>query len=163
MSLIFDRKLTAAPGLPVREAETTEDRLNIVVVFTSVSATTAALKKAGNLAESLGAQISLIVPQVVPYPLPLTSPPVLLDFQERRFREIASQSPVDVNVQLYLCRDAMETLESVLSPHSLIVVGGRRRWWPTREARLTRKLRKAGHEVVMTSGLKGPLHSPKRG
>ena len=149
MSLIFDRRLTA-PAVPAGVAETAKDRLNIIVVFTSMGTTTAALKKAGSLAESLGAQISLIVPQVVPFPLPLTSPPVLLDFQEKRFQEIASQCPVDVNVQLYLCRDAMETLKTVLKPHSLIVLGGRKRWWPTGEARLARKLQKAGHEVVVT-------------
>jgi hypothetical protein len=35
----------------------------------------------------------MIVPQIVPYPLPLTSPPVLVDFNERRLRVIASKLP----------------------------------------------------------------------
>jgi hypothetical protein len=124
-------------------------RLDIVVIFTSVNATTMALKRTGALAESLGARITLVVAQVVPYPLPLTSPPVLLDFQERRFREIAAESPVDIRVQLYLCRDELETLKRVLKPHSLIVIGGRRRWWPTSEQKLARKLQ-TGHEVIFT-------------
>ena len=42
---------------------------------------------------------------MVPYPLPLTSPPVLLDFSERQFRVLASQSPVETIVRIYLCRD----------------------------------------------------------
>jgi len=146
MTLAMDRRLTTATGLP-EAAATEESRLNIVVIFTSPDATVAALKKAGTLAESLGAQITLICPQVVPYPLPLTSPPVLLSFQERRFREIAAQSPVDIRVQLYLCRDELETLKKVLIPHSIVVIGGRRRWWPTREQRLARKLH-GSHEVV---------------
>ena len=54
--------------------------------------------RAGTLAESLDAQIILAVPQVVPYPLPLTSPPVLLDVQENHFREIAKESPVNIRV-----------------------------------------------------------------
>jgi hypothetical protein len=108
-----------------------------------------ALKRTGTLAESLGARITLVVAQVVPYPLALTSPPVLLDFQERRFREIAAESPVDIRVQLYLCRDELETLKRVLKPHSLIVIGGRRRWWPTSEQKLARKLQ-TGHEVIFT-------------
>ena len=83
-----------------------------------------------------------MVPQVVPYPLPLTRPPVPLDFQEKRFREIASECPAEIHVQLYMCRDPLQTLKTVLNPHSLIVVGGSKRLWPTREKNLARKLRK---------------------
>jgi hypothetical protein len=151
MLLAMDRQLTTVTEVRQRPGtDQEESRLSIVVIFTSSSATVAALMKAGTLAESLNAQITLIVPQVVPYPLPLTSPPVLLDFQENRFREIAKQSPVNVRVQLYLCRDTLETLSEVLKPRSLIVVGGRKRFWPSREKRLARRLRHAGHEVIFT-------------
>ena len=85
------------------------------MVFTSVEATLAALKEAGNLANSLGARITLVVPQVVPYPLPLETPPVLVEFNENRFRVIASESPVETSVQIYLCRDPFETLTLVLN------------------------------------------------
>src|SRR5262245_37527531 len=109
MSLALDRSLiTGRPESPAGPLE--ESRLNIVVIFTSTAATTAALKKASRLADSLSARVTLVVPQVVPYPLPLTSPPVLLDFQENRFRDIAAQSPVDTRVQLYLCRDELDML-----------------------------------------------------
>ena len=63
------------------------------------------------LANRLSCRITLVVPQVVPFPLPLSSPPVLLDWNERRFRVIASQSPVETEVQIYLCRDRLEMLE----------------------------------------------------
>lgn len=149
MSLALDQRLSTTTRLPqLPETDQEESRLNIIVVSTSVDTTVTALKRAGTLAESLGARITLVVPQVVPYPLPLTSPPVLLDFQERRFREIASETPADIQVRLYLCRDAVDTLKTVLRPHSLIILGGRRRWWPTREKSLARKLRRAGHEVI---------------
>ena len=151
MSLAFDQHLTTVTGLPERpDTEQEESRLEIVVIFTSVNATIAALKKAGVLAERLGARATLVVPQVVPYALPLTSPPVLLDFQEKRFREIAKESPVDIRVHIYLCRDTLETLKLVLKSRSLIVVGARRRFWPTREKSLARKLRRLGHEVIFT-------------
>jgi len=55
---------------------------------------------------------------------------------------------VETSVHIYLCRDRFETLASVLSPRSIVVLGGRKRWWPTREKSLASKLRKAGHEVV---------------
>ena len=151
MAQAFNRALNSYVGRPeVPVIEDQEAGLEVTVVFTSIEATLAALNRANGLAESLGGRITLIVPQIVPYPLPLTSPPVLLDFQERRFREIADKSPAKTQVQLYLCRDRAETLKAVLKPHSLIVVGARKRLWPTREMRLARKLRRLGHEVILT-------------
>jgi hypothetical protein len=120
------------------------------VVFTSAQSTLTALKKAGTLASSMGARITLLVPQVVPYPLPLESPPVLLDWNEKRFRVIANESRVETTIRIYLCRDPLEALISVLGAGSVVVLGGRKRWWPTKETRLARKLRKSGHEVILT-------------
>jgi hypothetical protein len=155
MALAFERLVAPSTGLPERPTPKEVEPgltvgLNISVVFTSVAATLAALKQAGSLANRLGAHITLVVPQIVPRPLPLDSPPVLVDWNENRFRTIASETPVDTAVQIYLCRDRWETLASVLKPHSLVVIGGRKRWWPTAESRLANKLRKAGHEVVFT-------------
>jgi len=39
-------------------------------------------------------------------------------------------------------------LRLVLKPHSLIIVGGRKRWWPTSEQRLAQALKKDGHHVI---------------
>ena len=151
MSLAFERVLTPSPGFPAPPAiEDMESRLNVAVVFTSVEATLTALREAGALANRLSGRITLLVPQLVPYPLPLTSPPVLLDWNEKRFRVLAGESPVETTVLIYLCRDRLETLSTVLSSRSLVVVGGRKRWWPTAEQRLAQKLRRAGHEVVFT-------------
>ena len=150
MRLALEKTLAPATTLPATiETELADSRLNICVVFTSVEATLAALRRAGDMAKLLGARITIVVPQVVPLPLPLTSPPVLLDFNERRFHVIASQSPVETSVRLYLCRDEWETLGNVLAPRSLVVIGSRRRWWPTRAKRLARWLQKAGHEVIV--------------
>jgi hypothetical protein len=149
MSLAVENTLrpaTAQPSPP--PVEKADQKLNIAVVFTSVESTLAALKEAGTLASSLGARITLLVPQVVPYPLALETPPVLIEFNERRFRLIASQSPVETTVQIYLCRDSLATLTKALSPGSIVVLGGQKRWWPTREKKLARQLRRAGHEVV---------------
>ena len=148
MSLAIEKILAPATGQPSRPAEDIGQKLGIVVVFTSVNSTLAALKEAGNLANSLGARITLVVPQVVPYPLPLESPPVLVEFNENRFRVMASKSPVETSVQIYLCRDQFETLASVLKPGSIVVLGGKKRWWPTKDELLARQLRRAGYEVL---------------
>jgi hypothetical protein len=149
MALAFKKLLVPAIGRPTPpEHDASEHRLEVAVVFTSAAPTIAALKKAGALADRLGVRINLVVPQIVPFPLPLESPPVLLDFSEHRFREIAAESPVETAVQIYLCRDGWEMLKSVLAPRSLVVIGAHKRWWPTREKSLARKLRRAGHEVI---------------
>ena len=150
-ALVFEKRLAPVTRWPVPPRwEETESRLEVAVVFTSPAATLAAVRKAGVLAYPLNARISLLLPQVVPYPAPLESPPVLLDFSEPWLREIAAQSPVETSVRIYLCRDRVETLQSVLRPGSLVVIGGRKRWWPTREKSLARTLRHSGHEVVFT-------------
>jgi hypothetical protein len=143
------RLLPEIPRPEWRPADTDRRRLDISVVFTAPEAALTALKQAAEYAGSLSGRITLIVPQEVPFPLPLTSPPVLLDFQEARLREIASKCPVETIVRIYLCRDRWEVLSAVLEPHSLVVVGSRRGWWFQREKRLARKLRKAGHEVIV--------------
>ncbi len=140
--------LTRSPD--PRLTEPIEKKLDITVLFTSVELTVAALRRAGELASRLNGRITLVVPQIVPYPAPLTSPPVLVEFNERRFRIIAAESPVETSVQIYLCRDPRATIESVLAPRSIVVIGVRRRWWPTAAQRLAGRLRRAGHEVVVT-------------
>jgi len=151
MALAMERMMapvTPHPAAPLNEE--TASKLEISVVFTSRDATLTALREAGNLASNLGARITLIVAQIVPYPLPLARPAVQTDFNERRLRVIADNNRVETRVSIYLCREPLETLASVLKPHSLVVVGGRKRWWPTAEKRLAAKLRRLGHQVVVT-------------
>jgi hypothetical protein len=151
----FEKGLIQAAGRPAPCEGETDHRLDVAVVFTTAAATVPALEKAGALAASLRARISLLVAQIVPYPRPVESPPVPIDFNESRFREIAAESAVETTVQIYLCRDRLETLKTVLAPRSLVVIGGRRRWWPTREKALARQLRRAGHHVVFTEMERG--------
>jgi hypothetical protein len=149
MALTLEKMPVRARGHSTGSSgEAADHKLRIAVLFTSVESTLAALKEAGELANHLGAQIQLVVPQIVPYPLPLQNPPVKEEFSERRFRVMASESPVETSVQIYLCRDRLAALTSALRPGSIIVLGGRRRWWPTRNEILARRLRRAGYEVI---------------
>lgn len=136
-------------GPAVRQSRAHAGALEISVVFTTVRSTIETLKRAGALAQPLNARITLLVPQIVPYPFPLASPPVLLDFNERRVFNLASRSPVETVVRIYLCRDRWEALSKVLACHSLVLLGGRRTWWRAAEARLAKRLRRLGHEVVL--------------
>jgi hypothetical protein len=151
MSWLTERSLQPETGHCAPEsAADTNGPLKITVVFTSVPSTLVALREAASLAHSLGARITLVVPQVVPYPAPLDTPPVLLDFNETRFRVMAGMCPVAMNVNIHLCRDRFEELNSVLEPGSIIVLGGIHKWWLTSDERLARRLRRAGFEVIFS-------------
>jgi len=137
---------------PSRAAENNPNHeLEINVIFTDHQGTLSALRTAGALAHQLQAHINLLVPRVVPYAFPLASPPVSIRFTERRLLDLArqgAQGPMVISVQLYLCRDPRLCLLEALNPQSLVVVGGRERWWPTKETKLARMLQFAGHQVI---------------
>jgi hypothetical protein len=139
-----------ATGLPAfPNSDETNRRLEIVVVHTSVQATLTALTRAAALAKGLNACLRLVMMNVIPYPLPLDSPPVRRDLTERRLVETANASPIETTVHLCMCRQRLETLIALLRPHSLVVIGGRKSWRPTKEEKLARELRRAGHAVIL--------------
>src|SRR6185437_1918092 len=137
-----------AEGRPVRSARGTGARLNIAVVFTDSEGTAAALRTAGALARQLDGRVTVFAPVEVSWRLPVEQPSVSPEWNRRRFQALASECPVETTVRLFLCRDSWEVLRRVLSPNSLVVVGGRKHWW-TREVRLARRLRALGHDVVL--------------
>jgi hypothetical protein len=119
-----------------------------IIRDTNLKGTFRAVRAAAVLAQGLGARIRLVAPQVVPYILPLTSPPVSTGFTEQRLRSMALESPVETRIDIRVCRDPWVMLRSTLPPRSLIVLGARRHWWPTRESRLARRLKRLGHQIL---------------
>jgi len=127
-----------------------KSNLEVVVLYTAPQETLGALKKASELASGLAA-VKLLAVQVVPYPLPLDAPPVSTDFLETGFSKLASEAAVDVTVDIRLGRDSGDVIEAGLGPHSIVVLGGRCRWWPTPTMRLARRLERLGHQVVFAN------------
>jgi len=126
----------------------TEKGLEVFVIFTDATGTLAALQMADGLTQELEAHIRLLMPYEVPYTLPLTKPAVPMEFLEGQVRGLASKTRLEVAAHIYLCRDKRHTLECLLRPHSLIVVGGKIRWWPTSAQKLAQVLQKDGHHVI---------------
>ncbi len=136
---------------PVPEiGQVSNSSLEIVVLHTTAKETAGALKMAADLASGL-APVRLVALQEVPYPLPLDAPPVSVEFLEKRFSNMASEAGVEASIDIRLCRDARDVVESELGPHCVVVMGGRRRWWPTAAMRLARRLEHLGHQVVFTN------------
>lgn len=135
------------PG--ISESKGMNPKLEIVVFLTSVKATLAAMDQAARLLKGLNGHISLVHFPTVPRQLALDSPPVSLDFTKERLLAIANESSVDTTAYLYLCRCPFEGLMSVLKPDALIIIGCPRRWWPTWETKLARKLQHAGYQVIL--------------
>jgi hypothetical protein len=122
--------------------------LEVFVIFTDTPGTLTALQMAEGLAQKLEGHIRLLMPYEVPYALPLTRPPVPVEFLEGQVRDLAGKTRLEVAAQIYLCRDKKPILECILRPHSLIVVGGKKRWWPTSAQKLAQSLQKDGHHVI---------------
>src|SRR5262245_15528857 len=108
-------------------------------MVTTEQGTLAALKTAGDLARDLGLQLVLVSITVVPCHFPTEAPPVTIRFLEQRGITWIAMSGVEAEharLQIYLCRDRKQCLQQVLAPNSLVVIGGRRRWWAAREQKM---------------------------
>ena len=134
-------------SLPAEPEPSGDSKLDLKVIFTDLSATAAALATARSMARGLGARVTLLVAQVVPYPLPLADPPVPVEFVERMLEPFGAD-----NVEIYLCRDRSETIRRALPPDSVVIVGARKwRWWPSWERTLTAMLRRDGRRVLVVT------------
>jgi hypothetical protein len=130
-------------------AQERDQRLQLYVIFTNFEATRKALRAAHELARDLEARVVLLAAQVVPYPLPLESPPVSGQFTEHIMSRLAAEQEEEIEARIYLSRDREETIRRELAADSLVLMGTGRRWWPNAERRLARLLRRDGHRVVL--------------
>jgi hypothetical protein len=106
------------------------------------------MQGAAALLNVLNGHISLVAFQTVPHQLALENPPISVGFTKRRLLAIGNESSVETTAYVYLCRCPLEALTPVLAPRTLIVIGCRRRWWPTWETKLAQKLRHAGYQII---------------
>src|SRR4026207_674104 len=142
--------VTGAPSATVC-APGNSDRLRIHVIFTSPDETRLALRRAERLAAGLEAEIALILTRVVPFPLPLDQPPTSIDFAQAQIQSLTASLDTPVEGFVYLCRDPLRLLSSVLPKHALLVIGTGRGWIFARSKRLARALRRNGHHVIIAA------------
>lgn len=138
------------PALP---SATTSERDNlrtnaVYVVYTSTGETFAALRIGGDFAKALNVPLILIHYRAVPYPLAVDYPTGVSPIQSEDFLQRLQVEQIDVVSRVCLCRNDRRAIGAALKLPSLVVVGGRRRWWPTKAESWRRSLEAAGHYVV---------------
>jgi hypothetical protein len=141
-----------------------DPKFGVTVVSTTPDGTAVALRAAADLAKQLGAHITLVAPEVVPIHLPVDRPRVPVEFLERHYCNLVAAAGITdepVTIRIWLCRDREDCLKQTLAPHSLIVVGGRVRWWNRSERSLAQWLGTMGHHVVFVDSAGKQRVEPK--
>lgn len=134
-----------------RQSSPIDPSFSVDVVYTEPEATGASLRAAALLAQDLHATIHLRALICVPRQLSLADPPVSISYFGQLLGDLVERfgsAPLEHVLHIYICRSRIETLLGVLGPASLVVVGGRRRPWPTPESRLSKAAYAAGHSVA---------------
>ena len=139
---------SAAPG---PESTTCAPR-QVYVLFTSPEETLGAVRVAGRLASAMGGGVTVIHFRSIGFGSPLEHPAGLSPVETEAFRARLAAEDCDARVRVCLCRDARQAIRSVIDGRSLIVIGGRRGWWPTPSTRWRRMLEAQGYLVVFVNG-----------
>jgi len=62
---------------------------------------------------------------------------------------LAASAGVDAIVRVCFCRKREDVFRWMLGKRSVVVMGGRHRWWwPTAAERIAERLKRQGHDVV---------------
>lgn len=129
----------------------------LYVVCTSRDDTLAAARVAAVIAKAMGATVTLVHTCHVPDSLSPdtdaeepTGPDAQDCLEQLRSEGIAARARV------YMCRrgERLRAIQSAFRSRSLVVIGGRRSWWPTGAERLRRRLEGAGHLVLFVDRLR---------
>jgi hypothetical protein len=142
------------PGRPLLDSSNLAIRTDAVyVVHTSVEGTVAALRVAGDFAKALHVPVTITEFRTFPDASAPCKPgqdePLEMSAVETRscVAHLRAQG-LDIHVRAYVSRDPLRAVPWAFRPRSLIVVGGRRSWWPTEGERWRRTLEAADHFVV---------------
>jgi hypothetical protein len=123
--------------------------IEIVVPYTEWALADAVLKRAMALTAGLKATVRLVAVHAIPYPLPFHCPTALHAHLVEQLVDLASRCPLAVDPQVVLARYRDDGFRHVLKPASIVLIGVRKRFWPTREEKLARALARDGHQVAL--------------
>jgi hypothetical protein len=153
MDTHLQRDLAGADARPAHVAADTALRTSeVIVIFTTTEATLAALRVAVSLSRACNASVRLIAQQSPTHAAPADSAPSRSPVESSDFRRRLAQE-IDARVDVLVCvyRRVADLARTLLGRHSLVVIGGRASWWPTRQERLRRALESQGHYVLFVN------------
>jgi hypothetical protein len=134
---------------PLAEMQSAEQPLQLVVLYNNPLLTARALAAAAEWALEFDAAVTLMAVYVLPYPSPLECQEGIRKRLERELTAVARTSPAAIRIRLVFARDREDACMGMLQCQSVVVLGAKDRWWPTREERLARKLAASGHSVAL--------------
>lgn len=149
LTAVDSNKLISIVGEIKPPAINDRSGLPMCIVYTSMNRTLKALEKILEFANPIRTSIEIVAVHTVPFMLSLDEPPVPFKFIIRSLEKLVARFPEQTRISAYLCRDSLEALKRVLDHHCPVVMGIKKRWWPTRDQRLARKLRRAGYNVII--------------
>jgi hypothetical protein len=127
------------------------------VIATEFKGTRAALEAAIPLARGSRARLMVLVPQIVPYALPLDEVAVPAAFATEPYRNLLHQLHGEAEVRLCRCRHVDDVIQQMLPAQATVVVGGPAgAWRASSEERLARRLTHLGHRVVFAPIVEHP-------
>jgi hypothetical protein len=118
------------------------------VVFTTSDETLAAARVARDLTVAMGVPLMLIHFRTLPVAGAADGASRFPPAETEAFVARLRAEGVNVRLRVYVARSDRRAMPFAFKAHSLIVIAGRHRWWPTRSERWRRALEAAGHFVV---------------
>ena len=122
---------------------------SVYVLVTSIDETLVAVRAARSFADAMGVPVTVVHLRAVPFALPVDQPTGISPVETEAFMARLQAEGANARVRVHLCRDTRRAIPFAFRPHSLIMMGGRHGWWPTRSERSRRALEAAGHFVVL--------------
>jgi hypothetical protein len=122
---------------------------SVSVVYTTFDDTLKAARAGAELAAKMGVPLRVVHFRTVPRQLDVDRPDGLSPVETEAFAERLVEEGISARVRVYLCRDEAKTIPYAFKPNSIVVIGGRPSWWPTRVERWRHALEAAGHLVVL--------------
>lgn len=119
----------------------------VTVVFTELEGTLRALAVARGLGRALGAQVAVVAVKTPKYQ-PRGGGALAAKDAELDALQSCVRAAGDIRFRVIAAPRTSDALSIALAPGSLVVVGGRRRLWPTPISRLCRQLEARGHYVL---------------
>jgi hypothetical protein len=133
----------------------------VYVLFTTIEATLAAARVGHDFATVMSVPLKLVQVRTVPYPLSVDAPTGVSPLETDEFRARLKAAGVDAQFHVVLCRDERCVIATAVPAHSLVILAGHRRWWPTRPERWRRALDLAGHFVVFVDLVDPSVERPR--